>query len=149
MGKVLPRALATATLSAGIGFFACREPTQITLTITTDAGCPEDDARPRLNDVVVISGRAVQLGGSDLVANAQTTQCSFAEPNLVGTLVFLPDGKDDPSVEVLVVAGVQRDATDDKESLSAGSCLAVVNDPDPSKRSIEGLPCIVALNSAR
>ncbi len=135
---------AVALGSALIGFLACREPTQVTLTITTDAGCPADDLRPRLNDVMVLSGKKVTLGGGDLVPNASTDQCTDGDPAVVGTLVFLPDGTDDPSLEVLVVAGVQRDDTDDAESFSAGSCLAIVNDPDPTRRSIEGQPCIVA-----
>jgi hypothetical protein len=45
----------------------------------------------------------------------------------VGSLVLLPDGSDNPTVDVLIAAGVQRDETDDTaNSMTAGQCAGLV-----------------------
>ncbi|NUP04661.1 MAG: hypothetical protein HOW73_01215 [Polyangiaceae bacterium] len=134
-------------MAAVAGFASCREPTQITVRVTTDAGCPTDGLRPRINDVSIVTGRKLQTGtpGNPQpmpVANAVTEQCAAeGGVNTVGTLVLLPDGGDDPTVDVMIVAGVQRDETDDgAHSMGADACAALAF----SGESIEGLPCIIA-----
>lgn len=145
MASLIRRGACAGLLALTVaGFLSCREPTQITVSVTTDAACPEDsENRPRLNDIVVLSGRKIGLGSSELIPNAQTQQCTAGDKrNEIGTLVLLPDGGDDPSVEVLIVAGVTRgdSSTDPASSMSAGACASRVN----QLASIEGLPCIVA-----
>lgn len=140
-------AVGTLLLAAGVGFASCREPTQIKLELRTDAECPEGDTRPRLNDVVILTAKQIELGtpGNPKPAppvNAETELCSGSgEYRTIGSLVLLPDGSENPAVDVLVAAGVQRDATDDTaNSMTAGQCAALAFEGS----SIEGLPCIIA-----
>lgn len=149
MATTAKRAASVAFFGALVGFLSCREPTQVMLIVTTDAGCPASDDRPRLNDVFIVSGRDIVLGVEDLTPNAETSACEFQETDVfdrkisrVGSLALLPGDGDDKSVEVLIVAGVTRgdDTTDPNISMRAGQCAGYVN----RKESIEGKPCIVA-----
>lgn len=140
-----------AALASVVGVLSCREATQIKLIVTTDVGCPQKtDIAPRLNDVIILTGKKLERTGGEVIPNAQTDQCiSTASdptppvdpPNEIGSLVLLPEGED-PSVEVLVVAGVTvgDGAVEGSTSMGAGACATRVN----SDESIEGLPCIVS-----
>jgi hypothetical protein len=132
---------------AAVGFASCREPTQIKLELSTDADCPDQPGRPRLNDVVILTSKVIEVGtpGNPKPAppvNAETDMCSGSGSyKTVGSLVLLPDGSDNPTVDVLIAAGVQRDETDDTaNSMTAGQCAGLVFEGS----SIEGLPCIIA-----
>ncbi|NUP04662.1 MAG: hypothetical protein HOW73_01220 [Polyangiaceae bacterium] len=145
--RAVRKSASVIACSVVVGFLSCREPTQITVRVTTDADCPEGAQRPRVNDIVIVTARKIELGTKGNpqpvpVANAVTKQCAAEDgTNTIGTLVLLPDGGDDQSVEVMVVAGVQRDETDDGEhSMSASQCADLAFTGD----SVEGQPCIVA-----
>lgn len=124
------------------GFFACREPTQITLSVTTDALCPEAAlTAPRLVDALFATGKTIDP--KDFTPSALTDQCQTGDPNVIGTLVLLPSG-DDLAVEVLVVAGVELAGASGAVSplsLSAEACQALVQNGGVG--GIEGKPCIL------
>jgi hypothetical protein len=125
-------------LAALAGFLSCREPTQITLVLSTNAQCPNEAAEgPRLVDTLIASG--IKLDASELVGQTVTSQCEVREgDNLVGTLVLLPSGGDDPTVQIAIVAGV-RTASGSAE-MNAQACADLV----AAKESIAGKPCVVA-----
>lgn len=89
-------------LSAGAAGFlvlvaSCREPTQITLAITTDVAC---------SDVAQAGGVALRIGSS--AAMASNTASSIVAPDCtgngnIGTLAIIPSGSDDDQVSIQVV----------------------------------------------
>ncbi len=134
----------TAVLGATLAAVAsCREPTQITLVITTDAQCPaEAPEGPTLLDTFIASG--VTLRNSELVAANVTEQCEpKSGDNLVGTLVLIPGQKDESSVSVVIIGGVDAHTADTAGAplrQSADECRALLE----ADQSIEGKACIVA-----
>jgi len=135
--------MSLAALSVVGGFLSCREPTQITLNITTDALCPTETlAGPRLVDALIASGKAINP--KDFTSAAVTDQCQSGDPNSVGTLVLLPSGSDDLTVEVLVVAGVELAGPSSEISplkLSSEDCQELIRTGGVG--AIQGKPCIL------
>lgn len=135
--------LSLAGLALASGFFACREPTQITLNVTTDALCPQSPlTAPRLVDATFATGKL--LDPTDFTAATLTDQCESGDPNVVGTLVLLPSGSNDLTVEVLVVAGVELAgpaAEVDPLRLSSEGCQELIRVGGVG--AIQGKPCIL------
>jgi hypothetical protein len=103
VGKKRVRALLVAmTLVVGTTLVAsCREPTQISVEITTDVRCSD------------VKGTSLTVGNlSELDVRpitTQTTACTPGEVGRVGNLVVVPSGADDDIVAVRVVLGFGRD----------------------------------------
>jgi hypothetical protein len=129
-------------IAAGLAFASCREPTQITLVVTTDAQCLGEGAGPTLLDTFVASG--VELPNAELVAASVTEQCTPKDAdNMVGTLVLIPGDGDQKRVDVVVIGGVDSASSSDESgapSLGADACRALLE----TGQSIDGQPCILA-----
>lgn len=80
---------------------SCREPTQITLELSTDIGCKD------LGDTSIYVGTAHELARplSALTPAAVTKGCIDAQPGHIGAIVVLPSGSDDERVSLRVVTG--------------------------------------------
>lgn len=143
LGFMLRRRLGIGALVALAAFASCREPTQITITVTTDAECPGEAAvEPTLLDTFITAG--TDLRPEDLVAANVTDQCTAKSgDNEIGTLVLIPGEGDSKAVEVVVIGGVDAhgDATQGLvAALKADDCRALVE----AKQGVQGQPCIVA-----
>jgi hypothetical protein len=140
--QVRRRFVVSAALAAFAGIASCREPTQITLEVTTDAQCPaEPPDAPSLVDTFIAAG--AKLSPDELVAANITTQCTPEDgDNLVGTLVLIPGDGDGSTVEVVVIGGVDSHGTSTQATtrLGAEACTSRV----AAGESIDGMPCIVA-----
>ncbi len=137
------KTVVSVALAALAGIASCREPTQITLTVTTDAQCPgEPPAAPTLVDTFIAAG--TDLTPAELVGANITSQCTPKDgDNLVGTLVLIPGDGDGRTVEVVVIGGVDSNTTDPQAAtprLGADDCRALVE----GMQSVQGQPCIVA-----
>jgi hypothetical protein len=136
---------ALAGLSVVTGFLACREPTQITVEITTNAKCPSEElSAPRLMDVKIASGITVKP--NDFVEISTTEQCTpdSGSAASIGSLVLLPSGGQ-PGVEVLVVAGVEVPGPNAEVSplkLGSDECQKLI--ADGGVGAIGGKPCILS-----
>ncbi len=112
------RAAATAT-AAAVAFAvlgtACREPTQITVRVSTDVPCTD------LRGTVVTAGVLGALAGAG--ARGETDRCD-PETGRLGTLVVVPSGGRDEQVAVEVVAGFGRDVADCEGSYGPGCIVA-------------------------
>lgn len=124
--------------STALWFTACREPTQITLVLTTDARCPAEAGEgASLIDTLIASG--IALSNDELVGQTVTDRCEVQQDdNLIGTLVLLPSGGDEPGVHIAIVAGVATPGGSAQKT--ADDCRALVE----SGSGIAGEPCIVA-----
>ncbi|MBL8743415.1 MAG: hypothetical protein JNK04_20035, partial [Myxococcales bacterium] len=152
MGRAVHVSLSIAALAALIGIMSCREPTQITVAITTDTKCPTEPLTgPRLVDVMFAAG--IKVDPKTFVEVTTTPDCTpppkpeeGEEPafGTVGTLVLLPSGGD-PGVEVLVVAGVEISGPKAEISplkLGSGECKALIQADGVG--AIGGKPCILS-----
>jgi hypothetical protein len=141
-----------AGLSLLASFFACREPTQITVDITTNTICPTEPLTgPRLVDVMFASG--VKINPKSFVEVTTTDQCTPSDPGdqtdtkgfaTIGNLVLLPSAED-PSVDVLVVAGVELAGPSAEISplrLSSAECRDLIQADGVG--AIGGKPCILS-----
>ncbi|MBM4362446.1 MAG: hypothetical protein FJ104_07175, partial [Deltaproteobacteria bacterium] len=92
--RFVPLFLASAAAAA-----SCREPTQVTVSLTTDLACTE------LAGASITPGK---LGGFDEAPIATSTRaCKEASPlRQIGTIVLFPSGESDSSFALQVVAGV-------------------------------------------
>src|SRR5258708_3958221 len=87
--------LAMAPLAWGA---ACREPTQIMVSVSTDAACTE---------VVETSLVVGQLGSLEPQPFAATTTTSHCDASYIGSIVLVPKGSKDDAVAVEVVASLR------------------------------------------
>jgi alpha-tubulin suppressor-like RCC1 family protein len=92
---VLPSAIA---LALGV---SCRDPTEITIDLTTDAPCPS------LNTTRIAVGAPAEL---DNLADSTTTDA--CNGGSIGSIVLVPSGDKSAQVGVRVVTGVSRRASD-------------------------------------
>lgn len=90
-------AAAFAILATAAGA-SCREPTQITVELTTDVRCAD------VRGTTMTVGRLVELDGRPLTA--ETRAC---EGGRIGEIVVVPSGADDDTVAIRVVMGFGRD----------------------------------------
>ncbi len=87
-------ALGLAALALG-----CRTPTQITLEVSTDTGCPNQKT-------AIVIGHA-----GDIDTRPPTTTTSQCDPQTgrIGDLVVVPSGADDEDIAFEVIAGLNKD----------------------------------------
>ena len=80
---------------------SCREPTELTLELSTDLSCAE------LGDTSVYVGTAAELARplTELTAAAVTHGCMGGKEGRIGSIVVLPSGSDDERFSVRVVTG--------------------------------------------
>ncbi len=144
MGRAVHASLPVVALAGLVGLMSCREPTQITVHITTDAKCPSEPlSGPRLVDTTIASG--VDLKPKSFVAATKTDHCEPGAPGEVGTLVLIPGGGDNPAVDVLVVAGVELAAPNSDIAplrLSSEDCQRLIEEGGVG--AVGGKPCILA-----
>lgn len=116
--------VATSTVTI---LFACREPTQVTLSIDTDAACAD------VRGTAITTGRVAEI--EDHAPVAETTACSAGD---VGTLVLVPEASEDGSIFGLGVNGSR---------LFLGS-YPQVDEVDPvTGKSIRKLPPLAGMTS--
>lgn len=122
-------------ISCFAAVLSCKEPTQITLDLSTNAACPEESlGNARLVDVG-IAAQGTFPPNTEVTFTATTSTCDAAPR--VGTLVLVPsEGRDGDRVEVLVVAGLETD--DGKPARSTMEC-----DELRAGDGIDGHNCIV------
>jgi hypothetical protein len=124
------RARLTAVLAAAMGAGllagpACRTPTEVTVSITTDVPCTKEAWK----------GIAVYVGtpGLDVETRAPSlTSTSCDAKGNVGSIVLVPSGSDDADIGVRVVAGVTR-APDDCATYGYDGCIV-------ARRSLAFIP---------
>ncbi|MCC6668315.1 MAG: hypothetical protein IT375_31515 [Polyangiaceae bacterium] len=118
------RASALILLLSGLLVPACREPTQLTLHLSTDAKC------------VDVKGTSITVGAHGKLEDkdpvARTTECSAATGQ-VGTLVVVPSGSKDDQVSVRVVTGVGKSAEACVKDGYVGGCIV-------ARRTLRFLP---------
>jgi len=86
--------------------YACREPTQVTIRLTTDASCGGEG----FQEAAVAVAEATSLSGRE--PSAVTSACEGGEPEAnIGTIVVVPSGDDDAPFAVRVVAGIGVEAS--------------------------------------
>lgn len=116
--------IALATLALPLLLADCREPTQITLELQTDAKC------------VDVLGTTVTVGALGELENrpevASTERCDDGSGR-IGTLVVVPSGDNDEEVAVRVVTGVGKSAQACVASGYTGGCIV-------ARRAIRYLP---------
>jgi len=95
---------------------SCREPTQITVTITTDAKCSDIDG-------VGVSVGALGEGLENKPASALSLRCDDATGR-IGTLVLVPSGSDGDEVAFRVTAGYGQKVEDCKPPFGKGCIVA-------------------------
>ncbi len=132
------------------GFLSCREPTQITVVLTTDASCPNGQP-PRLIDLTLGTGRTVDP--RNFIEAAVSAACSDDSDgqspvqNELGTLVLLPGDGDDKTVEIIVIAGVESQATNPNiqaiaKQQTSEQCKLLIQ--EGGLAAVGGTACIVA-----
>ncbi len=111
------RLLILAAISASLALAAsCREPTQITISITTDAKCTDIDG----------VGISVGVLGADLdnkPASAISLRCDAATGR-VGSLVLVPSGSNSDEIAFRVTAGYGKKVDDCRPPFGAGCIVA-------------------------
>src|SRR5688572_14404511 len=78
----------------------CRDPTQITLEVSTDAACPD------VGNTTITVGRLGEV--EDKPATTSTDRCR--DDGRVGTLVVVPSGDKDEEVTIRLVTGIKKTA---------------------------------------
>lgn len=141
-----PVCLASFAVAFALAGSSCREPTQVTLSVTTNARCPTGAGGATggdvLHSVAIFSASEVDEG--KLAPTTITKACSPGDgANAIGTLVLLP-GSDRDAVDVVVVAGVSR-LGDASNTMSAEECAALLAEKPPAADAGKAAaPCIVA-----
>ncbi|MFO0671852.1 MAG: hypothetical protein U0235_19885 [Polyangiaceae bacterium] len=113
-----PKALVGLGLGGAVAvasLWACLDPTQITLHVTTDLTCAE-----------ATRGGATIYGGDPRTSEGPLTTtraCAEGSPRDLGTLVLTPSGGSDDRVSVTVVGGVTRPS---EECAAAGFAGCIV-----------------------
>ena len=107
--------LALAAVAVGIPLVACREPTQITLVITTDVPCP----------TVTNKGVDVRVGSPQTVEDQPTTDVvtKSCHDTSIGSIVVVPSGDDDGRVGIEVTLGTGGVASADCRVSSSSGCI--------------------------
>jgi len=81
--------------------YACRESTQVTIRLTTDASCGGDG----FQQAAVAVAEKAKLSGREPSALTEACQDGIPESD-IGTIVVVPSGDDDAPFAVRVVAGI-------------------------------------------
>lgn len=112
-GATRARAVTGAIALAVLLVLSCREPTQVTLLLTTDVPC--DKWR----------GATVTVGGvSDVETKAPVTTTTTCNPDgTAGSLVVVPSGDDDGTFAVKVVGAIERDVAECKPPFYGPGCV--------------------------
>lgn len=96
---------------------ACRDPTEVTLVITTDVACA------RLKETTVTPGTLGPIEGLPFATS--TEQCTDgAKENAIGSIVLFPSGDKNGSFGVRIVAGVDVPAEECAPPLYKGCIVA-------------------------
>lgn len=118
-----------AWVFVGLTAAACREPTQITIYITTNVPCAD------LDGVNIIVGPA-----SSLDSRARSASTSACDPSgKVGSIVVVPSGTSDDPVAIAVIAGTRNadplltTAADDCTAANYAHCIV-------ARRSLRFIP---------
>ena len=86
---------------------SCKEPTQITLEVTTDGRCPGEEGTVALFRTLGIAAGQQISNTAPETFTATTSECVSAP--MIGTLVLVPAGeREGDLVDVLVVASMER-----------------------------------------
>jgi hypothetical protein len=115
----------TATLGVPLLLADCRDPTQITLKIRTDAKCAD------VIDTTVTVGKLGEIENKPQAAS--TSRCEDAASGRIGTLVVVPSGDDDDEVAVKIVTGIGRAAATCKPEEGYKGCIV-------ARRALRYLP---------
>lgn len=94
---------------------SCREPTQVTLELSTDLSCSSADPDP-LDETSIYVGTPQEMAGplSGLSPAAVTHGCMAGKDGRIGSIVVVPSGSDDERFALRVVAGRRSsDCTND------------------------------------
>jgi hypothetical protein len=110
-------------LPIAFSFVDCREPTQITLEISTDAQCAD------VRGTTIGVGKLVSLENKPAVA--ETAACS--KSGRIGSLVVVPSGDKDEEVTIRVVTGVGKSPEACVTDGFVGGCIV-------ARRTIRYLP---------
>lgn len=102
----------------------CRDPTQITLRLSTDAVCTD------VQQTAITVGK---LGQIEQKPEAATTDRCDGQSGNIGTLVVVPSGDDDDEIGVRVVTGVGKSAEACVKDGYIGGCIV-------ARRAIRYLP---------
>ncbi len=105
---------------------ACREPTQITVELSTDVACAE----ARATTVTVGLPGGLERGDPAVVSSACESEGSRGE---LGTVVLVPSGDDDAPVGVKVTLAVSDDAVEDCSKEYGRHCIV-------ARRTLRYLP---------
>ena len=94
----------TTALFLVILLASCREPTELTLDLTTDLSCSGSDP---LGETSIYVGTAEALARpiGELTPAAVTQGCMGGREGRIGSIVILPSGSDDDRISIRVVAG--------------------------------------------
>ena len=123
-------------LIASVAALSCREPTQVTLKLSTDAVCASEPLEPlMLVRTVVAAGTPEQVTRPGIASNTATPSCDGGD---IGTVVLYPeDGAKDAGVLVIGLLQTANGAPTEEQ------CLAFAN-PKPGQTPVDGSGCIVA-----
>ena len=102
---------------------SCRDPTEITLRLSTDlTACPPEPASKIAGTTTIAVGADFAALGNAPGATADT--CTPGAPRTIGDLVLVPSGDRGAEIVVEVVAGLGRDACDAHvPSASLAGCI--------------------------
>jgi hypothetical protein len=112
LAHVVCAGLLAATIAVGAA--ACRDPTQITVEVTTDVKCSD------LRGTTFTVGELSTLDERPLTTT--TTQCDPALTR-IGSMVIVPSGDNDDTVALRVVVGLGKDPADCKPPDFGPGCI--------------------------
>ncbi len=101
-------------MAAALMVAACRDPTQVTLEISTDVPCAD------LTSTSITTGVLTRLEGRD--PSAETQRCDAATGR-IGSLVLVPSAGDSAEVAVRVIAGIGRSPDECVANGYVGGCI--------------------------
>jgi hypothetical protein len=141
--------MGTLQRTLGLGAFAsiggltwaCLQPTQVTLAVTSNVPC-EDAAGDEFNDLAIYAERKLDTAKLEFPVAASSACDASSAGSELGTLVLIP-GTDDLAVEIAVVAGIARNGSVDSSavlSMTAEECAGKVGD----REEFSKYPCILA-----
>ena len=98
-----------AALFVSLVLVACRAPTEIDLSVTTDVPC-ESDGGVVVSTDILTGGDDLFDGGPHKIATSTSCEKRASGQNYLGKLVVTPSGSESAPVDILVVTGVNQGA---------------------------------------
>ena len=118
-GATLPPAGGLLALGLLVG---CRDPTQVTLEISTDAPCVEEGpSAPVVTSTAIVTGSPTTFREAARAPAAVTTQCR--EAGDIGTLVVTPSDGKDAQIGVRVLVGVRGRSAEECAAQCGPDCI--------------------------